>query len=104
MGISKAVVEPYELELVQSLQKRSKPFKDKESTIERKTNMAEKLRKMSVRERCLMVEIAIYAEDELDELSVEYQDMWKYMKEISEAEIQEMNAKRMGSSSRCGGS
>lgn len=30
-----------------------------------------------------MMEKVIYADEELQEVSIEYQDMWDYMKEIS---------------------
>ncbi|KAM1530247.1 hypothetical protein ACFX1Z_019370 [Malus domestica] len=37
---------------------------------------------MTARERCLIMERAIYVEEELQEVPVVYQDMWDYMKEI----------------------
>lgn len=39
--------------------------------------------KMSIRERCLMMEHAIYAEEEFQELPLEYQDMWEVLEKDS---------------------
>ncbi|KAB2632382.1 hypothetical protein D8674_028629 [Pyrus ussuriensis x Pyrus communis] len=59
---------------------------------------------MSVRKRCLMIERAIYAEEELQEIPVEYQDMWDYMEAITEEEKKAMSITKEGSSSQGGGS
>lgn len=57
---------------------------------------------MTLRERCLEVERAIYAEDELHEVPLAYQDLWEYLEEISEIEKKEMIVKREGGSSQGG--
>lgn len=69
--------EPSELHLLQAQvpQKRSRTLAGKDSASERKRKTTEKLKKMSVIERCLLVERAIYAEDDLSEMPVEYQDV-----------------------------
>lgn len=54
---------------------------------------------MSIRERCLMVEKAIYAEEECKELPVKYQDMWEYLKEVSEYERASLLARKQAKSS-----
>lgn len=41
-----------------------------------KTKMVEKWRGMSIQERCLMVEQAIYAEEELTKVPREFKEMW----------------------------
>lgn len=55
---------------------------------------------MSIKERCLMMERAIYAEEELQEVLVEYQDMWDYMEEVYELERKTLLVKREGKSSQ----
>lgn len=50
------------------------------------------------------MEMAIYAEEELQEVLIEYQDMWDYMEEISAGEKNALMAKKVGSSSRGGDS
>lgn len=50
-----------------------------------------------------MMEMAIYVEDELHDVRIEYQDMWDYMKEISKGEMIALMAKKSGTSSRGGG-
>lgn len=55
---------------------------------------------MSIKEICLMMEIAIYAEEELQEVPIEYQDIWSYMEEVSEKEMSALLAKIAGKSSR----
>lgn len=49
---------------------------------------------MSITERCLMMKKVIYAEEELQEVLVEYQDRWDYMEEVSELERKTCFAKR----------
>lgn len=56
--------------------------------------MAKKLRGMSINERYLMVERAIYANEKLQEVPIKYQDMWEYMEEVSEIEKSAILAKR----------
>lgn len=50
-----------------------------------------------------MMERAIYAEEELQEISVEYQDMWEYLEDMSARGEKPMTAKEAGSQSRGGG-
>lgn len=64
---------------------------------------AEKLSKLSTKERCLMMERAISAEEELKEISVEYQDLWEYLEDRSAKGKKSMKAKETGSQSRGGG-
>lgn len=54
---------------------------------------------MSIKERCMMMEKAIYVEEELQEVSIEYQDMWNYMDEVSKTERKALMARRAGKSS-----
>lgn len=61
---------------------------------------AKRLRIMTRRERCLMMKMVIYAEEELQEVSIEYQDMWEYMEEIFMGERNAMLAKKVGKSTR----
>ncbi|RXH70527.1 hypothetical protein DVH24_013273 [Malus domestica] len=77
--------------MIQSPQKKVKNI---ESRDERKERAAKRLQKMSIREICLMMERAIYAEEELQEVSVEYHDMWDYMDEVSKPERKSLLAKR----------
>lgn len=65
--------------------------------------MAKKLREMSVKERCSMMVRVIYAEDELQEVPIEYQDMWEYMDEVSEAERSTFVARKAGKMAWGGG-
>ncbi|KAM2449068.1 hypothetical protein PS1_019202 [Malus domestica] len=76
----KRSVDEEDLEPIQSPQKK---FKNIESNQDMKKRAAERLRQMSIREICLMVERAIYAEEEFEELPVEYQVMWEYLEEVS---------------------
>lgn len=50
-----------------------------------------------------MVERAIYAEGEFEELLVKYQDMWEYLDEVSEHEQVALLARKQAKSSQCGG-
>ncbi|KAM0998813.1 hypothetical protein FF1_005593 [Malus domestica] len=59
--------------------------------------------KRYLRERCLMVERTLQAEEDLQEVPVEYQEMWDYMEEVSERERRAMTARRTGNSSQGGG-
>ncbi|CAN6585738.1 unnamed protein product [Malus baccata var. baccata] len=88
------------IELMQSPHKKNKAF---ESTEVRKKTMAKKLREMSAQEKCLMVERAIYAEDELQEVLIEYQDKWEFMEEVFEAEKIALMARKTGKMARGGG-
>ncbi|KAB2602056.1 hypothetical protein D8674_003061 [Pyrus ussuriensis x Pyrus communis] len=58
---------------------------------------------MTIRERCLMMERAIYVE-ELQEVPIEYKDMWDYMEEIDAGDKNTLMARNVGSSSRGSGS
>lgn len=88
------------MEMTQSLQKK---VRGPESEEDRKGKMAEKLRGMSIKERCLLVERAIYVEDELQEVPLEFHDMWDYMEEISEVEKCKILAKKAGKQAQGGG-
>lgn len=83
--------------------KHCKSLAEEESGSDRKRKMAEQMKKMSVKERCLMVERVIYAEEDFMELPVEYQVMWEFLEEAAEPERQTLLARRAGSSSKCGG-
>lgn len=85
------------MEMMQSPQKTVKSLGSKK---ERKGKMAEKLRSMSIKQQCLMVERVIYADEELQEVPIEYQDMQKYMEEVSKAEKNAILAKRAGKMAR----
>lgn len=50
-----------------------------------------------------MMERAIYAEEELQEVPIEYQDMWEFLDEVLEPERVKLMARRAGKSSRDGG-
>ncbi|KAB2600030.1 hypothetical protein D8674_010301 [Pyrus ussuriensis x Pyrus communis] len=65
--------------------------------------MTSKLRGISIKEKCLMVERAIYTEKELQDVPIEYQDMWEYMEEVFEVEKNEIMARKSGRMARCGG-
>lgn len=54
---------------MQSPQKKSKNI---ESSQDRKQRAVERLQSISIRERCLMVDRAIYAEEEFENLPFEY--------------------------------
>lgn len=56
------------MEIIQSPQKK---FKNIESNENQKRRTAERLRKMSIKECCLMVERAIYAKEDLQEIPFE---------------------------------
>lgn len=75
-----------EHEMMQSSMKKAKSEAVSMSTMERKERTTEKLRKMSIRERCLMMERAIYAEEELQEIPIEYHDLWDYTEDITESQ------------------
>lgn len=85
------------LEMAPSPQKKIKCIESRE---ERKGKAAEKMRKMSIKERCLMMEKTIYIEEELQEILIEYQDMWDYIDEASELEKRVILARRVGNLSR----
>ncbi|KAB2620501.1 hypothetical protein D8674_040344 [Pyrus ussuriensis x Pyrus communis] len=85
-------------------QNKTKTDEENRRVKERKERAAERFRTMTIRERCLKMEMAIYAEEELQEVPIEYQDMWDYMEEISAGEKNALMAKKVGSSSRGGGS
>lgn len=53
---------------------------------------------------CLMIKRVIYAKNELHEVPIEYQDMYKYMDEASEPEKKAILARRTGNSARGGSS
>ncbi|KAB2635325.1 hypothetical protein D8674_025859 [Pyrus ussuriensis x Pyrus communis] len=61
-SLAKRGADPQGMEMTQSSQKKAKSHGNKE---ERKEKTTEKLRGMSINERCLMVEKALYAEEEL---------------------------------------
>lgn len=58
---------------------------------------------MSIRERCLLVEHTIYADDDFEDLIGEYQDMWEFMEEVFEHEKATLLARKQGNSSQGGG-
>lgn len=104
---SKKGIEIEKHEMMPSPQKKKKKTKGEKVsriTMERKEKAAKKLRKMSIRERCLMMERTVYAEEELHEVSIEYQDMWDYMERISAGRKQALLARNAGSPSQGGGS
>lgn len=76
-----------------------KKVKSGERSKVRKGKAAERLQRMSIKERCMMMEKAIYVEEELQEVSIEYQDMWNYMDEVSKTERKALMARRAGKSS-----
>ncbi|KAB2606221.1 hypothetical protein D8674_005938 [Pyrus ussuriensis x Pyrus communis] len=59
---------------------------------------------MSIKERCLLIEWAIYAKDEYEDLPEEYQDMWQLLEAKSEPERVALLARKEGRSSQGGGS
>ncbi|KAM2080243.1 hypothetical protein ACFX1T_034027 [Malus domestica] len=65
--------------------------------------MAKQLRGMSIKERCLMVERVIYVDDEVQEIPLEFSDMWDYLGEVSEAEKKKLLAKRASKQAWGGG-
>lgn len=69
-----------------------------ESNVERKKRMAQRLRGMNIKERCKMVERAIYAEDEFKDLPEEYQDAWQLLEAESEPERIALLARKEGKS------
>lgn len=56
---------------------------------------------MSIKEICLMMER--YVEEELQEVLIEYLDMWNYMEDVLETKRKALMARRTGKSSRGGG-
>ncbi|KAM1296499.1 hypothetical protein ACFX1Q_024303 [Malus domestica] len=76
-------VEPPSMDLLPSPKKKTR---GPESETDRKGKMAEKLRGMNIKERCLMVDRVIYVEDEFHEVPLEIQDMWEYLEVVSEEE------------------
>lgn len=51
---------------------------------------------MSIREMCLKGERAIYAEENLQEVSIECQEYWEYLEDIERVEKKEMQAQKRG--------
>lgn len=92
-GYLKISAEDEDLELIPSLQKK---FKNSGSSMDRKRRTTKRLQKMSIRERCLLVEHAIYADDDFEDLIVEYQDMWEFMEEVSEPEKAALLVRKKG--------
>lgn len=71
--------EPHTMEVSQSPQNKVRGSGSGES---KKVRMAEKMKAMSIKERCLMVEQAIYADEDLQEVPLEYREMWDYMEDV----------------------
>lgn len=67
---------------------------------ERKVRVFDRLKRITTRERCLMMERAIYAKEELQEVSVEYQEMWEYLEDIFVGERNAILARKVGKSTR----
>lgn len=88
------------MEPIQSPKKKSKNIKSRQ---DRKQRAAERLQSMSIRERCLMVECVIYAEEEFENLPIEYQDMWEFMDKVSKYEKVALLARKEGTFSQGGG-
>ena len=86
-----------------SLKKKAKIHGEKNEAIKRKQRAAEKLGKMTIRERCSMMVRALDVEEDSQEIPIEFQDMWEYMELISAKEKDAMMAKITGASSRGGG-
>lgn len=80
-----------------------KKIKNVTSSSERKRRAVERLRRISLQERCLMMERALQAEDDLQEVPEEFKGMWDYVEEAAEMQRLETMAKRAGISSQGGG-
>ncbi|KAM1067859.1 hypothetical protein ACFX1Q_023920 [Malus domestica] len=89
------------IEIHHTLIKKSKKVENSE---ERKKRVADKLRRMSIKERCLMMEKALYAEEESEETPEEYKEMWEFMENISKTAKRNLQERSEGSSSQGGGS
>lgn len=57
---------------------------------------------MSIQERCLLVEQALNAEEEVEDLQVEYQDLWEVLEDEFEHERTTLLARKKGKSSQGG--
>ncbi|KAM1106474.1 hypothetical protein ACFX13_003396 [Malus domestica] len=90
-NILKRGAEPSDMDIIKSSHKRSK---NSDSRVERKQRMADRLRSISIKERCLMMERALLVEKELEEIPEEFFEMWEYMEEVSEAERTDLMARK----------
>ncbi|KAM1984999.1 hypothetical protein ACFX16_013206 [Malus domestica] len=86
---------------VLTLDIKSGPFilkrsKNVDSRAKHQLQMTRKWWGMSIKERCLMLEKALSAEDELIELSKEYQDMWDVLEDESMAERAKLLERQRG--------
>lgn len=97
---SKRGVELCVMEIHQSPHKKSKNV---DSSEERKKRVADKLRSMSNRERCMMMERALGANEESEVIPIEFKEMWEYLEDIMKTEKWNLRDRSEGSSSQGGG-
>lgn len=65
--------------------------------------MVDKLRSMSNRERCMMMERALGANEESEVIPEEFKEMWEYLEDITEIEKWNSRDRSKGLSSQGGG-
>ncbi|KAB2615935.1 hypothetical protein D8674_022523 [Pyrus ussuriensis x Pyrus communis] len=58
---------------------------------------------MSIKESCLMMERAIYAKGEFQDVPSESHEMWELLDEVSDADKGKLLAKKLGKMARGGG-
>ncbi|KAM0996356.1 hypothetical protein ACFX2C_006372 [Malus domestica] len=100
---NKRVMNDNTLKSAQVPQKRCKLMIEDRNVIERKGRTAEDIGRMTIKERCSMMMRALDAEEELQEVLIEYQDMWDYMENVSAKEKEALLAKKKEKSSRVSG-
>ncbi|KAM1217073.1 hypothetical protein TB2_013093 [Malus domestica] len=61
------------------------------------------MKAISIKERSLILERVIYADEDLQEVPLEYRERWEYLEEASEAKRSALHGKQAGSLGRGGG-
>ncbi|KAM1358860.1 hypothetical protein ACFX15_045074 [Malus domestica] len=92
--------EPQSMKIFQSPQKK---VRSTDSRVCSNSRMAEKLKAMSTKERSQIIESVIYAKETLQELPLEYIEIWEYLEETSKDGRGELNGEPAGNGARGGG-
>ncbi|KAM1513183.1 hypothetical protein ACFX1Z_024642 [Malus domestica] len=92
--------EPQIMEIIQSPQKKVRGTESREC---RNIMMTKKLKAMSIKERSLIVECVIHANETLQEIPLEFHEIWEYLDETSKDGRSELIGKQAGNLARGGG-
>ncbi|KAM1406714.1 hypothetical protein ACFXTH_001361 [Malus domestica] len=92
--------EPQIMEIFQSPQKKVRIDESRGCS---NTRMAEKVKAMSIKDRSLIIESVINAKETLQEIPLEFYEIWEYLMETSKDGRGELNGEPAGNGARGGG-